>query len=73
MSRPGLLLAEMRRGAARLETIAELTARLDPKKFTIETVPARMKKMKEDPIVGVLEDTPDLSAALEHLGNRLKR
>jgi bifunctional non-homologous end joining protein LigD len=52
---------------------SEATARLDPKHFTIETVPARIKRMKEDPIAGVLEDTPDLSGALDHLGSRLKR
>jgi bifunctional non-homologous end joining protein LigD len=52
---------------------SEATARLDPSRFTIETVPARMKKIKEDPIAGVLEDTPDLARALEHLGSRLKR
>jgi bifunctional non-homologous end joining protein LigD len=27
----------------------ELTARLDPRKFTIETVPGRLKKLKADP------------------------
>jgi len=52
---------------------SEATARLDPKRFTIETVPARMKKLKEDPIARVLEDAPDLSAALGHLGSRVKR
>jgi bifunctional non-homologous end joining protein LigD len=52
---------------------SEATARLDPKRFTIETVPARMKKLKEDPIARVLEGAPDLSAALGHLGSRVKR
>ena len=52
---------------------SEVTARLDPSRFTIQTVPARMKKMKVDPIAGVLEDAPDLHGAIERLGNRLKR
>jgi len=52
---------------------SEATARLDPKRFTIETVPARMRKLKDDPVASVLEDTPDLSRALDHLGSRLKR
>jgi bifunctional non-homologous end joining protein LigD len=52
---------------------SEATSRLDPSRFTIETVPARMKKMKEDPIARVLEDMPDLAGALERLGSRLKR
>jgi bifunctional non-homologous end joining protein LigD len=51
---------------------SEATARLDPSRFTIETVPARMKKLKEDPIAGVLEDKPDLAGALEKLGSRLR-
>jgi hypothetical protein len=31
-----------------------------------------MKKLKEDPIAGVLEDTPDLAGAIERLGRRVK-
>jgi hypothetical protein len=30
-----------------------------------------MKKMKEDPLAGVLDDAPDLPRALERLGRRL--
>jgi len=52
---------------------SEATSRLDPSRFTIETVPARMKKMKHDPLAGVLEDVPDLSRALDLLGRRGSR
>ncbi|HJQ97297.1 MAG TPA: hypothetical protein VJ826_03230, partial [Candidatus Polarisedimenticolaceae bacterium] len=51
---------------------SEVSSRLDPSKFTIETVPARMKKMKTDPLASVIEDTPDLPAALERLAPRLR-
>jgi bifunctional non-homologous end joining protein LigD len=51
---------------------SEATSRLDPSRFTIETVPGRMKKMKEDPLAPVLEDAPDLSRALDRLGRRLE-
>jgi bifunctional non-homologous end joining protein LigD len=50
---------------------SEVTSRLDPSKFTIETVPARMRKMKEDPLASVLGDVPDLLSALERLAGRL--
>src|SRR5262249_23183687 len=52
---------------------SEATSRLDPSRFTIETVPAGMKKMKEDPLASVLEDAPDLSRALDLLGQRVTR
>jgi bifunctional non-homologous end joining protein LigD len=52
---------------------SEVTSRLDPSRFTIETLPARMKKMKEDPVAAVLEDTPDLRRALDRLGRRPAR
>ena len=52
---------------------SEATSRLDPSRFTIETVPGRLKKMKEDPLVSILEDMPDLSRALDRLGKRLSR
>jgi bifunctional non-homologous end joining protein LigD len=49
---------------------AEVTARLDPSKFTIKTVPARLKRKKGDPLLGVLGDRPDLAAALARLAER---
>jgi bifunctional non-homologous end joining protein LigD len=52
---------------------SEATSRLDPSRFTIETVPARMKKMKEDPLAAVLDETPNLPRALELLGKRVGR
>ena len=52
---------------------SEATSRLDPSRFTIATVPGRLKKMKEDPLASVLEETPDLSLALDRLGKRLAR
>jgi bifunctional non-homologous end joining protein LigD len=50
---------------------SEATSRLDPSRFTIKTVPGRLKKMKEDPLASVLDDVPDLSRALDRLGKRL--
>jgi bifunctional non-homologous end joining protein LigD len=50
---------------------SEVTPQLDIKKFTIKTVPARLKKMKRDPVVQALSDTPDLMAILEKLQARL--
>jgi bifunctional non-homologous end joining protein LigD len=52
---------------------SEATSRLDPSRFTIETVPGRLKKMKEDPLASVLDDIPDLSGTLARLGERLER
>ena len=51
----------------------EATSRLDPSRFTIETVPGRLKRMKTDPLAAILEETPDLPLALERLGERLTR
>lgn len=52
---------------------SEVNTRLDPKKFTIKSMPGRMKRMKGDPLLPVLTLSPDLPAALARLGERLKR
>ncbi len=50
---------------------SEVTPKLDIKKFTIKTAPARMKRLKDDPLRAVLEERPDLVSALERLHARL--
>jgi bifunctional non-homologous end joining protein LigD len=49
----------------------EVTETLDIRAFTIRTVPARMKKLKHDPLWPVLGETPDLVGALVKLQSRL--
>lgn len=41
-----------------------MNAKLDMHRFTIKTVPTRLKRMKEDPMLAVLDDAPDLIDAL---------
>ena len=50
---------------------SEVTPKLDIRKFTIVNAPARMKKLKDDPLRAVLEEQPDLVSALEKLHARL--
>jgi bifunctional non-homologous end joining protein LigD len=50
----------------------EVGARLDPRRFTIRSVPRRLEKLKEDPLRSVLSERPDLPRALGRLAERLK-
>ncbi len=50
----------------------ELNARLAPKRFHIKNAPTRMKRLKEDPLAGVLERKPDLTAALARLAEKFR-
>ena len=51
---------------------SEVAPKLDIRKFTIKTAPARMTKLGEDPLRPVLELKPDLVQALEQLHDRLE-
>jgi len=51
---------------------SEVNGKLDPRKFNLETAPARMKKLREDPLAPVLEMNPDLQGALAKLAEKLK-
>ena len=50
----------------------EVNARLDPKRFTLKTLPARMKKMKADPCAPAIALHPSLSETLGRLTDRLR-
>lgn len=49
---------------------SEITAKLDPKQFTIKTAVARMEKLGEDPLRPVLTTKPKLAAVLAKLAQR---
>jgi bifunctional non-homologous end joining protein LigD len=49
---------------------SEVTPDLDIRRFTISSVPERMRKLKRDPLQQVLQLKPDISRALERLGKR---
>jgi bifunctional non-homologous end joining protein LigD len=49
---------------------SEVTKRLHPRAHTIDDLPARMRRLGEDPMAGVLELKPDLAAALGKLAER---
>jgi bifunctional non-homologous end joining protein LigD len=51
----------------------EVNDRLDPASFDIRTAPARMRKLKRDPMREVLELKPDLPRSLESLYRFLDR
>lgn len=48
-----------------------MDGKLDPSRFTIETLPKRLSRQKVDPLRAVLSEKPDLVAALERLHRRL--
>ncbi len=49
---------------------SEVTAKLDPTKFTIKTAPTRMEKLGADPLAPVLTTKPDLARVLKRLAAR---
>ena len=49
----------------------EVNGKLDPKKFTIVSLPKRIAKMAEDPLLDVLSCRPDLGRVIERLAGRL--
>jgi bifunctional non-homologous end joining protein LigD len=51
---------------------SEVNGKLDPRKFTLRTAPARMKRLRDDPLAPVLTLQPDLTAALARLSEKLK-
>jgi bifunctional non-homologous end joining protein LigD len=51
----------------------EVTAKLLLADFTIKTMPARMKKLKKDPLAPVLDLAPDLPDALAQLAARVAK
>jgi bifunctional non-homologous end joining protein LigD len=50
---------------------SEVTEELDPRRFTIRTVPACLESQEEDPLAPVLTGKPDLLQALTRLQERL--
>ena len=50
----------------------EVTARLDPARFTIQTIPKRFETM-EDPVAGVFGEGVNVAAAIAKIERRMKR
>lgn len=51
----------------------EVSPRLDIARHTIRTVPARLRRLRGDPMAPVLTEVPDLAGVLGRLGARLGR
>ena len=51
---------------------SEVNGKLDPKKFTLKTAPARMKKLRDDPFAPVLTEKADIPAVLARLSGLIK-
>ncbi|HEX5963835.1 MAG TPA: DNA ligase D [Gemmatimonadales bacterium] len=49
---------------------SEVDSKLDIRRFTIDNVLARMKKLKKDPLCDVVTTSPDLARVIEQLGKR---
>ncbi len=49
---------------------SEVNAKLDPSRFTIKSLPARVARLKDDPLLGVLTETPDIATSLRALAER---
>ncbi len=49
----------------------EVTPTLDVRAFSIRSVPDRMRKLEQDPLLAVLDEKPDLVAALQRLQAKL--
>jgi bifunctional non-homologous end joining protein LigD len=52
---------------------SEVGPKLDPRRFTIRSVPARVARQKKDPLAGVLAESPDLPRALARLAERMRK
>ncbi len=48
---------------------SEVTPKLDPRKFTIANMAARLKKKKSDPMLPVLSEAPDIVKAISRLND----
>jgi bifunctional non-homologous end joining protein LigD len=52
---------------------SEVKSGLDIHKYTIKSVPRRVRSLKTDPVLPVLTTKPDLLSALQRLSERLER
>ncbi len=50
---------------------SEVNRKLDIRKYTIKNAVSRLRRMKEDPLAGVLTEKPDLPAVLGRLAERM--